>query len=315
MKKIVSFLKPYLRWVILGGTLFFLVKTFKNNWHEVATIQITSSGWTNLAIAWLLTLLAHVWSGWVWSWILKELKQPLTGPWGVKVYLITNFAKYLPGNIWHFYGRVRAVKSAGGSGKAATLSVLLEPLLMAASALLIGLIFIQLGGIGLPDKYRWLQFFCLPAVLMGVHPWSLNKAISLIGSLKGKSEDSTPTNNTPWQMERYPLKLLLGEMGFVGLRCAGFLFTWIALSPVDFNQTILILGYFSLAWMLGLITPGAPGGLGVLEVTAIALLDRYFSDGLILSALAFNRLVSILAEAAGAAIALLYERWYRQTLE
>lgn len=315
MKKIISSLKPYLRWVILGGTLFFLVKTFKDNWQEVATIRITSAGWTNLAIAWLLTLLAHVWSGWVWSWILKDLNQPFSGAWGIRVYLVTNFAKYLPGNIWHFYGRVRAVKNAGGSGKAAALSVLLEPLLMAASALLITLICIQLVGMGLPQQYRWLQFLGLPAVLMAVHPWSLNKAIALMSRLKVQSQDSTPAHSTALKMEHYPLKPLLGELGFVGLRSAGFLFTWIALSPVDFNQMILILGDFSLAWMLGLITPGAPGGIGVFEVTAIALLNQYFSDGLILSIVAFNRLVSILAEAAGAALALLYERWFQQTIE
>ena len=315
MKKIISSLKPYLRWVILGGTLFFLVKTFKENWQEVATIRITSAGWTNLAIAWLLTLLAHVWSGWVWSWILRELNQPLSGAWGVRVYLVTNFAKYLPGNIWHFYGRVRAVKTAGASTSAATLSVLLEPLLMAASALLIALVCMQLVGIGLPQQYRWWQFLGLPAVLMAVHPFCLKFAIAILGRKKLQSQDSTPANSTAFKMEHYPLKPLLGELGFVGLRSAGFLFTWIALSPVDFNQMILILGNFSLAWMLGLITPGAPGGIGVFEVSAIALLDRYFSDGLILSVVAFNRLVSILAEAAGAALALLYERCFHQTID
>ena len=314
MKKIGSFLKPYLRWVIIGGTLFFLLKTFKDNWQEVATIRISSAGWLNLAIAWFLTLLAHVWSGWVWSLILRDLNQPLSGIWGIRVYLATNFAKYLPGNIWHFYGRVQAVKTAGASVKAATISVLLEPLLMAAAALLITIICIQIVGIGLPQPYRWVQVLGLPAVLMAVHPWCLNRAIALMSRLK-QSSNSTPANNADLIMERYPIKPLLGELGFVGLRSAGFLFTWIALQSVDINQIILILGDFSLAWMLGLITPGAPGGLGVLEVTALALLNQYFSHGLILTIVALNRLVSILAEAAGAALALLLERWHRQTID
>jgi len=41
--------------------------------------------------------------------------------------------QYLPGNVWH-YGRISAAVKAGVSGSAATLSVLLEPLLMAAAA-------------------------------------------------------------------------------------------------------------------------------------------------------------------------------------
>jgi len=52
----------------------------------------------------------------------------------VQIYLQTNIAKYLPGNVWHYYGRISAAVKAGVSGSAATLSVLLEPLLMAAAA-------------------------------------------------------------------------------------------------------------------------------------------------------------------------------------
>jgi uncharacterized membrane protein YbhN (UPF0104 family) len=44
----------------------------------------------------------------------------------------------------------------------------------------------------------------------------------------------------------------------------------------------LLLGAFSLAWLLGLVVPGAPGGLGVFEATAIALLQQRFSGGLVI---------------------------------
>lgn len=312
MKKIWSSLKPYLNWFILGGTLFFLAKTLKDNWQQLIERQISDSDidWTSLAIAFLLTLLAHIWSGWVWTWILQELKQPLTGPWGVRVYLTTNFAKYLPGNVWHFYGRVKAVTTAGASAKAATLSVLLEPLLMTAAALLITLICIQLVGVGLPQQYRWLQFLGLPAVLVVVHPWSLNPLIKLLSRFKPQHPDTTTGNGASFRMERYPLRPLLGELGFLVLRSVGFLFTWLALEPVSPSQMPLLVGDFSLAWMLGLITPGAPGGIGVLEVTALILLKPNFSPDLILSAVALNRLVSILAEAAGVPLAWLHRRLY-----
>lgn len=132
-----SLLKPYFRWMILGGTIFFIASAIHQHWQEVAAIRITATGYLNLAIALLVTLLAHIWSGWVWSWILRELNQPAPGLWSIRVYLTTNLAKYLPGNVWHFYGRVFAAKNAGFSVGAATLSVLLEPLLMAAAALAI----------------------------------------------------------------------------------------------------------------------------------------------------------------------------------
>lgn len=143
MQPILLRLKSYSRWLILGGTLFFLVKAFKNNWHEVAAIRIEALGWATLAIALCVTLLAHIWSGWVWTWMLDELNQPVPRKVFIQVYLKTNIAKYLPGNVWHYYGRITAAKNAGVTANIATVSVLLEPLLMAAGALIVVLLCLQ----------------------------------------------------------------------------------------------------------------------------------------------------------------------------
>jgi uncharacterized membrane protein YbhN (UPF0104 family) len=231
MKQILLRLKPYLRWVILGGTVFFLATAVKDHWQEVATIRIAGSGWASLAIALLITLLAHTWAGWVWSWILQALQQPFGNWWGVQVYLKTNIAKYLPGNVWQYYGRIWAI---------------------------------------------------------------------------------TLTEDSAFWIEHYPLLPLLGEVGFLGLRGTGFLFTWLAISPLNPDQIPQLYTAFSFAWLLGLLIPGAPGGLGMFEATAIALLDRYFSAGVILSVVALFRLVSILAEATGAGLATLSERRWGQ---
>ena len=67
----------------------------------------------------------------------------------------------------------------------------------------------------------------------------------------------------------------------------------------------LLFGGFSLAWLLGLVVPGAPGGVGVLEATAVSVLGTRFPMGTVLAAVTFYRLISVLAEAAGAAIAVL----------
>lgn len=304
MKQLWLRLKPYLRWVILGGTLFFLVKAFKDHWQEVAGIRITDAGWICLAIAFSITLLAHTWSGWVWTWILQAFQQPVGQRWALQVYLKTNIAKYLPGNFWHFYGRISAVTNAGGSLGAASLSVLLEPLLMAAAAVAIALIGSSLGWIATSNTQAWgLQFLGLSLVLLGVHPRILNPAIQLLSRFKGNTADSKPV-----EIERYPLLPLLGEMGFLLLRGTGFIFTLLALMPVNFSQIPQLLSGFSFAWLLGLITPGASGGLGVFEATALAFLDRQFPPALLLGSLVLFRLVSILAEVAGALLGMLSER-------
>jgi glycosyltransferase 2 family protein len=303
MKQILSRLKPYLRWVILGGTLFFLAKAFKDHWREVAGVRISGTGWGYLAIALSITLLAPIWSGWVWTWMLQMFKQPVGQLWALQVYLKTNVAKYLPGNFWHFYGRIAAITDAGGSLGAASLSVLLEPLLMAASAVIIALAGSGLGWIAASDTRTWgLQILGLGIVLIGIHPRILNPVIQRLSKLKGKAA----TN--PLQIESYPLLPLLGEMGFLAFRGAGFLFVLLAFMPVNINQLPQVLSAFSFAWLLGLVTPGASGGLGVFEATALALLGRQFSPGLLVVTLVLFRFVSILAEVSGALLAILSER-------
>lgn len=296
-----SRLKPYLRFFILGGTLFFLASTFRNHWQEVAAIRIDQAGWGYLVGALGVTLLAHIWSGWVWTWILGYLQQPIPLRWGLQVYLITNIAKYLPGNVWHFYGRIMAVKEAGVSVEAATLSVLLEPVLMAAAALGIALA-------GTPsNSLQTLGSLLGLGVILGViHPRFLTPLMERVKRMKVKSTDALSAQSSQGiPLKHYPVWLLLGELGFLLFRGFGFLLAILAILPDSlqanlWTQLPLLFGTFSFAWLLGLVVPGAPGGMGVFEATAVALLGTHFSAGIILGAVACYRLISVLAEAAGA---------------
>ena len=291
--------------------LVFLGAALRSHWQEVTAIRVAASGWACLAIALGVTLLAHIWSGWVWSLILRELQQPVPGAWGVVVYLKTNIAKYLPGNVWHFYGRVWATHKAGVPLAIATLSVLLEPLLMAAAALAIALLS--------SPQQNWLwQLVSLVIILAIVHPRILNPPLQYLQRTKGRLKRTVPNDDDPkpsseltetsqklLKLKRYPLIPFLGEIGFVLLRGVGFVLTVQALQVVALDQIPILFSAFGFAWLLGLVVPGAPGGLGVFEVTAIAILEQGnsgFSSAVILSAVALYRLVSILAEAGGAGL-------------
>jgi hypothetical protein len=303
-------MKQFLRWLILGGTVFFLAKAFKDHWLEVTAIRIDAVGWAIIAIATGVTLLAHTWAGWVWTWVLQELNQPVESIHFIQVYLKTNIAKYLPGNIWHHYGRIVAAKNANVSPGAATLSVLLEPLLMAAAALIL---ILSLGGTfaaGNVNLFAQIgQLLALLGVLCVVHPRFLNPAIRFLQRLKGRMSNTTTESNPKVSIARYPLRPLLGEVGFLGLRSLGFVLTMFALGPLNLNQIPLLIGAFSFAWLVGFVVPGAPGGLGVFEATAIALLQNRFPAAIVISAIALYRLISIVAETSGAALAWLDERF------
>ncbi|NEO53260.1 MAG: UPF0104 family protein [Okeania sp. SIO3B5] len=301
MKKVLSTIKPYLRWIILGLTLFFLAKTLKDNWEQVLEIRISDSGWVSLGAALIVTTMAHVWSAVVWFWIIKEFHKKVNLRWAIRVYLLTNIAKYLPGNIWHFYGRINATKKVGVPVEIAILSVLIEPLLMAAAALAIALV-------GSTQESLFLQVLCFGVVIFSLHPRVLNPVIKSLAKIKLKVSKSDLEPVTELKLERYLIKPFLGEICFVLIRGSGFLFTILAFNSVELNHVLLIFSAFSLAWLLGLVVPGAPGGVGVFEATALALLEHKFSPGIVLSAVAFYRLISVLAETFAAGLAWLEQK-------
>lgn len=298
MKQILTRIKPCLRWFIVGGVLFFLVKTFKDRFAEVAAVTIDTKGWLILLSALTVTISAHIWSGYVWTKIVKIFKQPLGMLEGIRVYLLTNIAKYSPGNIWHFYGRISAISRRGGSRGAATLCVLLEPLLMAAAALMLGLISQGLSWQSKNASILWLQIASLIVILGGIHPQILNELLHRLSISKNK-DDAIAAQAI--ELEQYPLMPFLGELGFVIIRGTGFCLTFLALQSLTWQHIPQLFSAFSFAWLFGLIIPGAPGGLGVFEVTAFSLLDNVQFPSEI-TAVALYRLVSILAEAIAAAV-------------
>lgn len=306
-----SFLKPYLYPLILSLTLIFMGLTLKNHWQEVSAIRISLLGWTYLTISIGVSLLGYVWAGWVWGLILRGLKQPVSGIWAVQAYLQTNIAKYLPGNVVHLYGRTVAATGIGVPLSTASLSVLLDTLLMAAAGLIIGLL-------SVPRQFILLEVIALGGILIIIHPRILNFLLGFLAQIKEKKQRSKVDEKTTRQfIHRYPLWPLLGEFGFVLLRGIGFILAIAAFGPVSFASMPLLMSVYSISWLLGFVTPGAPGGLGIFEVTAITLLNQpsvlasnqSFSPGVILSAVALYRLSSILAEGMGAGLAWLDEKW------
>ncbi|MEG3438574.1 YbhN family protein [Pannus brasiliensis CCIBt3594] len=288
-------LKKILRWLIIGGTLFFVIATLKHHWENVTSVRIEPRGWWYLSGALVVTSIAHIWSAWVWTWILKSFRQPMRTSIAIGIYLVTNLGKYLPGNVGHFYARIVAVNKIGTDWATASLSVLLEPLLMAAAALSIASIAGSLGWMKTTSGI-WLNILILIAILVGIQPRILNIPIRFLNRAKKLDRE-------PVYVENYPIVPLLGEIGFVLLRGGGFILVWMALQTAEPSQIFPLLGAFSFAWLLGLIVPGAPGGLGVFEATAIALLDsQRFSPGTVLVTVALYRFISVLAEIVGAAL-------------
>lgn len=309
IQSVFSQIKPYLKGLIIIGVVFFLGKTVYDNWSEIVSIRLDNQGWSYLAIAVCFTLVSYSFAGWIWSWILHEFNQSVNPVYLIRVYLRTNLAKYLPGNVWHYYGRITGLKSENVPLSKATLSVLIEPIFIAAAALLVAAVGNQISEIFWEHTLiDYWQILLLVVALSILHPAFLNPLLRLVGKLNVVSEETDAVKPEAFIIKRYPLIPLFGAFCVVALRCVGFLFVLMAFNAVSLHQFPIIINAFVLGWIASLFIPGVPGGIGIFEATAIAYLSNSFSTGIVISAVALYRVISIVAELLGVGLAAMGEK-------
>jgi len=110
------------------------------------------------------------------------------------------------------------------------------------------------------------------------------------------------------RLRSYPWQPLLAELAFVLLRFAGF---YCCVWAFDLQGTVepaTWLAGFALAWTVGLVVPGAPGGLGVFEAVLLLRLGVALPEAPLLAVALSYRLMVTLAELLAAGLVAADER-------
>lgn len=225
-----------------------------------------------------------------WSTTLQHLAtNPVNLEMAVRVYAFSTFAKYLPGNVFHYAGRQIAAARLGYGQKATAQASAVEIAghLLVAGVLLLALLPFAAG------ELEWLH--SLNPEVLGYWPLALPGA-ALLGGI------------ALLILTRRGHKLLpvLGRrlLGFVGSLQAAFfvlatlLGVWLAqivLGPPAGSLPSIAFAYL-LAWLVGFMTPGAPGGLGVREACLVAALGAYGDLSAILAFAALSRAALLAGE-------------------
>lgn len=226
------------------------------NWILIAFLIITY-GFGNLLLAFS------------WREILAKLSQPLTLSRTIRIYGLSQLAKYLPGNVFHIAGR-QALGMAQGIGASTLLKSTIWELTLIA---LVGSFF---GVLVLP-------------IIFGTFTSELSISLFLaVLSLGVWSTYSFFGPNILLSYIYYLLFLFLSGLIFLVL---------LSIVSGDFqSNSLFIVAAFVIAWLIGLITPGAPAGIGVREFVLLFLLKGIISEADILLAVIMGRLVTVLGD-------------------
>jgi len=287
-------------WVTLAS-LGFIAWALAGHVTGLRDLTLTARGWWWLLLGLNLSWLSLVVNGLAWRVLMDWLGHGVSDLALVPLYLRTNLLKYLPGGIWHFVDRLRTLQPFIGANQA-LVSVLLEPLVMAVAALL----WVPLGG-----WQSGLALVCVLPLLVLMPRWR-EPLLTRLEQAKWKQlnrvEGESLASFDPTQLGSgrggYPWAPLAMEMVFVLCRFAGFWCCVLSFGLGDGHPLGVWLSGFALAWTVGLVVPGAPGGLGVFETVLLLRLHGVVAEAPLLAIVLSYRLVVTLADvmAAGASV-------------
>tara|TARA_B100001250_G_C19734206_1_gene760002 strand:+ start:264 stop:1229 length:966 start_codon:yes stop_codon:yes gene_type:complete len=272
----------------------FLGNSIYGNFEALANQKITLK-----VMLWLLggvvfSFLSIIINAYAWKFLIDSIGCNSNKLNIIKIFLKTNIYKYLPGGIWHFVSRYNILRLKFSTEKSIE-SIILEPLLMMVS----GLIFIPFGNFNI-----FILIPCWSSTLVFItefREFIIKKLKEMKATIFTNNEKLNDKNLVQANLNIstkvfYPYKALFIEIIFILFRFFGFLCCINAFSIGSLIPQGELISSFALAWIIGLIVPAAPGGLGVFESVILFALGSQLPEASLLAVLLFYRIVSTVSD-------------------
>lgn len=251
----------------------FVVLRLQDHWGSLDLSQITLTAWITLTgLALVYGIASSVLFTMTWWNLLAWFDIHVTRIWSFRVYGVSQLAKYVPGNIFHLAGRQVIGMSAGAPSGKLLKSMLWELGLAAVAGTLYGWLI-------LPKLFS--KFSSLASIILLVI--SISAAIFLLRRLLDARVAKAFGS----------LLLLQAITGVIFAILLDVISRDVAFS----SETLLLIGgSYIIAWLVGLVTPGAPAGAGVRELVLLLLLKGIVQEADLLVAVVLGRIITVLGD-------------------
>ena len=223
----------------------------------------------------LLGVVGYFASAAAWLQLCKAMGMDIGQLLALRIYFISQFGKYLPGNVAQHLGRLAMCVQERHPGSVVATSQIVELLMITG---LLSIIAVMVG----------------PSYLMGweldlarIGPWHI--ALAAVALICGAV--LTVSLLRHWTQLRSFADLLRGRiasrqgivhfvsattliLGNLGVTTLGLYFIATAVSGLHSLSLVGIGGVFTVSWLAGFATPGAPAGFGVRETVMFSLLSQ-----------------------------------------
>ena len=285
--------------VLIGGAVLFLVKTAR---EHAGTFSVWNGtvDWPALLAASALVLGAFALMVLTWSASLRWWNAALSFLSALRIWSLSNLARFIPGAVWQFAGLAALAADEGISPLAATGAVLLQQLMLLATGLVVAVMmapgWIEPIAGGLTPTVTAAIAVAALAALCVVIPVSMPAIGRGLGRIV-KREFAWP-RPSPAAFAGYTAALVIPWLIYAA---AFWLFAQALLGESAPSLTVAG-GAFVASYVAGIIAVFAPAGIAVREAALVAMLAPVL-DGRVALALALGaRLWMIALEILMAAV-------------
>ena len=276
------------------ASMVFLVVKIVNHLDEIPEFQGRIQSFLILSSALLFFVVVMYYMSYVWVVLLRGggIALPLKD-----AYVImgkSQIGKYLPGNIFHFVGRVVLGTRQGISTEAILLSMGIEAVAIALTAATIAFIGLVGGDIQVP----WFS------QLLAQEDMLLLKLSITVGIVVAFLLPLSSYRVRTWLKPRlaylHPGRIAVAIVIYALVLMLHGVVIVILLNGLWSVQTAIpwyrFSFGFSLAWLLGFIVPGVPSGIGIREAVFVGLFGKEIGEGLVVGLAVVLRVITSVSD-------------------
>lgn len=258
------------------GALAYFGHALAQYWPQASDLLLRSVVKRALVLALLLLVAGYVLSALCWQQICRALGLALRPLQAMRIYFVSQFGKYLPGNIAQHGGRLALGMRENLSGTALATSQVIEVALvigtMAGLVLFFGTTALVQWRMGVDRIAGWQVALALLVFMAVAWPaWRIPRVAARIRHVFALLHALLTTRRGIGRLTA-AVALALAN---IAVTAAGLHLLIIAVggneAAPSFFATCRI---FIAAWLVGFVTPGAPAGLGVREAVMLQMLSR-----------------------------------------
>jgi uncharacterized membrane protein YbhN (UPF0104 family) len=256
--------------LVILAIVFYYVRS---DWTKLTSYRFHVNPWL-LMLAFLGFILQVLSFGLIWRTILIRLGWRLDLRTCLRVYLASEFVRYIPGNVWHVITRIVWIGKYGVPRSVAFASMTVELITkLAAGALVFGVSLLFWSDMGAVTTLlrntpilMALGIGTIVGLLIVLHPRILNGLLNFALRIL-KREPVVLT----LRYRDILLVTLAWSMSWLIAGCAFYVLLLALLPAAPLAMLPICIGIYAIVWDIGFLSVITPSGLGVREGAMVAL--------------------------------------------